>query len=248
MRILHVPSPNHDERRAAIDMLVFHYTGMASGAAALERLCDPAAKVSAHYLVHEDGSIVQLVAEDRRAWHAGVGAWQGDSDLNSCSVGIEIVNGGHDFPLPDGGLPPYPDQQTEAVIALARDIAARHAIPASRFVGHSDIAPARKTDPGEHFPWARLAGAGIGLWPAAVPAAGLGPPLGPGASGPAVAGMQSALARIGYGIVPDGHYDEGTASVVRAFQRHWEPACVTGTATAATRARMAAIAALAAEL
>lgn len=248
MRIISAPSPNHDERRAAVDMLVLHYTGMASGDAALARMRDPAAKVSAHYLVRETGDVVQLVDEARRAWHAGVGSWQGDTDLNSCSVGIEIVNGGHDFPAPDGSLPPYPDPQVEAVIALSRGIIERHDIPASRIVGHSDIAPSRKIDPGEHFPWPRLAEAGIGLWPGTALEPGETGVLKPGASGEAVREMQAALARIGYGIEPDGRYDAVTADVVRAFQRHWEPACVSGIATGLTCQLITQVAALAAEL
>ena len=152
-----VESPNFNARRHALDMLVLHYTGMESGEAALQRMCDPAAEVSAHYMVWEDGRITQLVQEDQRAWHAGVSRWQDDDDLNSRSIGIEIVNGGHDVPLPNGRLPPYPDAQIAAVIALSKDILSRHAIRPSRIVGHSDIAPARKIDPGEHFPWDRLA-------------------------------------------------------------------------------------------
>ena len=165
MEIIASPSPNFDDRKHKVDMLVLHYTGMDSGQAALDHMCNPAAKVSSHYMVWEDGRIDQLVAEDRRAWHAGVSTWQGDDDLNSRSIGIEIVNGGHDFPLPDGSLPPYPMAQIQALIELCQRILASHDIPDSRIVGHSDIAPARKQDPGEHFPWERLARAGIGLWP-----------------------------------------------------------------------------------
>ncbi|MDP1556502.1 MAG: N-acetylmuramoyl-L-alanine amidase, partial [Hyphomonas sp.] len=136
MRLEETPSPNHDERRHKVDLLVLHYTGMQSGQAALDRMRDPEAKVSAHYMVWEDGRIARLVEESRRAWHAGVSTWQGDDDLNSRSVGIEIVNGGHDFPLPDRQLPPYPDAQIEAVIELAGQIILRHAIPQVRIVGH----------------------------------------------------------------------------------------------------------------
>ena len=152
------PSPNHGERRGrGIDTLVLHYTGMTSGAAALARLRDPLSEVSAHYLVFEDGGIVQMVPEARRAWHAGAGSWKGDSDVNARSVGIEIVHPGH-----AGGLPPYPEVQISAVIALCRDIGARWPVPPERVLAHSDTAPGRKEDPGETFPWARLAAEGVG--------------------------------------------------------------------------------------
>src|SRR5690606_13476973 len=146
LAIIEQPSPNHDERPPgqAIDQLLLHYTGMRSGAAALERLGDPAAKASAHYLVEEDGRIFQLVSESRRAWHAGASCWQGASDINARSLGIEIVNPGHEF-----GYRPFPPQQMAAVKLLALDILARHPIPAARVLGHSDVAPLRKEDPGE---------------------------------------------------------------------------------------------------
>lgn len=155
------PSPNHDERRAeVVDMLVIHYTGMTDAQAALDRLRDPAAKVSAHYLIDEDGTVHALVHEARRAWHAGLGSWRGQGDVNSRSVGIELVNPGHEF-----GYRPFPEPQIDALIELAQLVLARHPIPARNVVGHSDIAPTRKTDPGELFPWARLKSYGIGLWP-----------------------------------------------------------------------------------
>ena len=216
------PSPNHGERRGggAPDMIVLHYTGMESAAAALARLCEPAAEVSAHYFVHEDGRIIQLVAEARRAWHAGESVWAGDADVNSRSIGIEIVNPGHEF-----GYPDFPDKQIEAVIALCRDIIARHSIRADRVLAHSDVAPLRKQDPGEKFPWPRLHRAGVGHWvkPAAI---AKGPALAPGERGEAVASLQSMLARYGYGIAVTGDYDEATAAVVAAFQRHFRPARV----------------------
>ena len=143
MKITLRPSPNFNERKGPLDMLVLHYTGMETGEAAIERLCDPEAGVSAHYVVRENGDILKLVDEDKRAWHAGVASWQGDEDLNSRSVGIEIVNGGHDWPGPDGSLPAYPDAQIEAVTELARGIIERWSIPQTRVVGHSDVAPAR---------------------------------------------------------------------------------------------------------
>ena len=186
------PSPNHDERKSAVDMIVLHYTGMMSGDAACERLCDPAAKVSSHYLVYEDGHTDQLVAEARRAWHAGLSSWQGVTDINSCSVGIEIVNPGHEY-----GYRDFPAAQIDAVIALCRDIVARHKIPAARVLAHSDIAPARKQDPGEKFPWDRLAAAGIGLWVAPSPFKE-GTALKLDDRGPQVAELQRALAAFGY--------------------------------------------------
>ena len=189
LTLLSTPSPNWDEREGhPIDLVVLHYTGMASGAGALRRLTDPdprrggyldelppawrngdpnesLGQVSAHYLVETDGRIFALVPEDKRAWHAGVSSWEGETNINQRSIGIEIVNGGHDWPGPDGALPAYTSAQIEAVIALVSEIAARHAIPPERVVGHSDVAPDRKRDPGEHFPWDRL-GCG-GAWPCA---------------------------------------------------------------------------------
>ena len=156
------PSPNQDDRDGAgIDMLVLHYTGMPSGAAAIDRLCDPAAKVSAHYTVDEDGTVYAHVPEARRAWHAGVSHWAGAANINSRSIGIELVNPGHEF-----GYRPFPEAQIAALTTLCHGILLRHPIPSWRVLGHSDVAPARKDDPGELFPWKRLAEAGIGLWPA----------------------------------------------------------------------------------
>lgn len=209
-------------------MLVLHYTGMASGEAALRRLCDPAAEVSAHYVVLEDGRVSQLVPEDRRAWHAGAGAWAGERDLNSCSIGIEIAHPGH-----AGGLPPYPAGQVAAVIRLARDIVARRAIPAWRVLGHSDVAPARKEDPGELFPWDTLHAAGIGHWVQPVAIAD-GPLLAAGDRGPPVERLQGTLAGYGYDCPATGLYDEATMSVVTAFQRHFRPERVDGIADRST--------------
>jgi len=223
-----VPSPNHNARTHAIDMIVLHYTAQ-TGADALARLCDPVAKVSSHYLVHEDGLIDQLVPEARRAWHAGVSSWEGERDINSRSIGIEIVNPGH-----DGGYPDFPEAQIDAVIALCRDIIARRPIRADRVVAHSDVAPARKQDPGEKFPWARLAAAGVGLWIEPTPVTE-GPALAPPAQGNDVAELQKMLARYGFGIVASGRYDSATADVVTAFQRHFRPARVDGIADASTR-------------
>src|SRR4030081_1654100 len=167
-----LPSPNHEARIgvARPDILLLHYTGMKSTQAALERLCDPGPRVSSHYLVFEDGRILQLVPEARRAYHAGAGSWEGASDVNSRSIGIEIGNQGHDF-----GCPEFPDVQIAAVIALCRDILARSSIAAARVLAHSDTAPDRKRDPGEAFPWRRLAEAGVGLPVGAEPIADGGP-------------------------------------------------------------------------
>jgi N-acetylmuramoyl-L-alanine amidase len=230
------PSPNFNARQHPLDMLVLHYTGMESAQAALDRLCDPTAEVSAHYVVLEDGGVVALVDEDQRAWHAGRSTWQGDTDLNSRSIGIEIVNGGHDVPLPDGTLPPYPEAQIAGLIALCTDILARHPIPATRIVGHSDIAPARKTDPGEHFPWERLALAGVGLWPPfreTPPTADLSPE--------GVAALQADLRAIGYGLEVSGTLDNATALTLRAFQRRFLPDTLSGEPDARTRARVAQV-------
>ena len=244
MEIIASPSPNFDERKHGIDMLVLHYTGMESGQAALDRMCDPAAKVSSHYMVWEDGRIDQLVAEDRRAWHAGVSSWQGDDDLNSRSIGIEIVNGGHDFPLPDGSLPPYSQPQIQALIGLCQKILATHDIPDSRIVGHSDIAPDRKQDPGEHFPWQRLARAGIGLWPD-IDGTGnqaiTGQGLEPGVHSAGVGRMKAMLADIGYAIDRSNTFDPACALVVAAFQRRWQPDRVTGTADLQTLRRIGTV-------
>jgi N-acetylmuramoyl-L-alanine amidase len=227
-----VPSPNHEPRRAAIDILLLHYTGMASTDEALERLTSMDARVSSHYLVRENGRIVQLVAETCRAFHAGVSSWEGTTDINSRSIGIEIANAGHDF-----GCPPFPEAQIAAVIALARDIVARHAVRADRVLAHSDVAPGRKRDPGELFPWPRLAAAGVGLWVTPRPVV-TGAALMQGDAGDAVRELQSALARYGYGIAVTGLFDEATRDVVAAFQRHFRPALVDGIADRSTLATL----------
>jgi N-acetylmuramoyl-L-alanine amidase len=187
---------------------------MPTAEGALMRLCDPAAEVSSHYLVFEDGRILQLVPEARRAWHAGAGRWKEDSDLNSCSIGIEIVNPGHDG-VRDGLLPPYPPAQIEAVIGLCADIIARHAIPPERILGHSDIAPGRKRDPGEHFPWGALHARGVGHWVAPAAIAG-GRFLSPGEAGQPVAALQAMLGLYGYPCPQTGLYDRDTEAVVAA--------------------------------
>jgi N-acetylmuramoyl-L-alanine amidase len=232
-----VPSPNHDARTTPIDILLLHYTGMKSAEDALARLTDPAAKVSSHYLVYEDGRIEQLVAEARRAWHAGVASWKGETDINSRSIGIEIVNPGHEF-----GYRDFPGAQIEAVIALCRDIVARHAIRPERVLAHSDVAPARKQDPGERFPWARLAAAGVGFWVKPDPIVE-GYTLRPDDLGEDVAELQRMLARLGYAAEVTGFYDKPTASLVTAFQRHFRPARVDGLADISTWGTLARLAA-----
>jgi len=227
-----VPSPNHSERKSAIDMIVLHYTGMKSGEEALARLTDPASHVSSHYLVDEDGRIDQLVPEAQRAWHAGLSSWRGITDINSCSIGIEIVNPGHDY-----GYRDFPAGQIDAVIGLCRDIVARRNIPAARVLAHSDVAPARKQDPGEKFPWDRLAAAGIGLWAEPSPLRE-GTTLKPDDRGPQVAELQRALARFGYAADITHLYDKPTAEIVTAFQRHFRPARVDGIADRSTFATL----------
>ncbi|MEO5866412.1 MAG: N-acetylmuramoyl-L-alanine amidase, partial [Sphingomonas sp.] len=152
MSMIDQPSPNFDDRLLPVSMIVLHYTGMQDARSAIDRLCDPAAKVSAHYVVDEDGSIHRLVGEDKRAWHAGRSRWRGVEDVNSASVGIEIVNPGHEF-----GYRPFAEEQIDALIPLVAEIKERHGITRGNVVGHSDVAPSRKQDPGELFPWARLA-------------------------------------------------------------------------------------------
>jgi N-acetylmuramoyl-L-alanine amidase len=234
MNVIEAPSPNFDPRTVPPSILVLHYTGMRTGEEAIARLRDPEAKVSAHYVVEEDGRIFTLVAEERRAWHAGVSFWRGRRNINGESIGIEIVNPGHEF-----GYRPFPEPQIAAVIELIGDIRTRWSIEDRDIVGHSDVAPARKDDPGELFPWRRLAEAGHGLW-AEAPAAP-GNPIGEGEEGAAVFALQAGLTRLGYDLPPSGRFDSDTAVVVRAFQRHWRPERVDGVADGETRARLIAL-------
>lgn len=228
--IREIASPNLSDRRgdAVVDILLLHYTGMASLERACDWLCDPRSEVSSHYLVARDGTVTRLVPEDKRAWHAGISYWAGARDVNSRSIGIEIENPGH-----DGGYPDFPDAQMEAVIALSADILSRHSIAPERVLAHSDVAPERKLDPGEKFDWRRLHEAGIGHW---VPPA----PVEPGEvlrtsdQGPAVRTLQKKLAAYGYGLDLSGWYDERTGAVVRAFQRHFRPERVDGVADRST--------------
>jgi N-acetylmuramoyl-L-alanine amidase len=232
--VIDCPSPNFDARPegAMIDILVLHYTGMRSAEEALARLCDPAAKVSAHYTIDRDGCVYRHVDESRRARHAGVSWWAGERDVNSRSIGIELVNPGHEF-----GYVPFPDAQIAALIDLAHDILARHPIPPRRVVGHSDVAPTRKTDPGELFPWQQLAENGIGVFPA--PAVAFPPPHAgevARASAPEGAHFAQMLAQFGYGVPPE--VDIPLATVVTAFQRHFRTEKIDGVVDAETEARL----------
>src|SRR3982074_2395167 len=229
-RAVAAPSPNLDARpmTTPVDILLLHYTGMETGAAAVARLCDPDAKVSAHYTVDEDGTIFSHVPEECRAGDAGFSYWAGARDINARSIGIEIVNPGHEF-----GYRSFPDVQIEAVIRLSQDIFSRHPIPPERVLGHSDVAPARKQDPGELFPWHSLANSGVGHWVHPAPIV-RGETLKLGTVGDDVRGMQEALKRYGYGIEVNGKYDGPTVEVVTAFQRHFRPAKVDGIADTST--------------
>jgi len=218
--MIETPSPNFDERRLPVSMLVLHYTGMADAASAITRLADPVAKVSCHYLVAEDGQIVRMVAEDKRAWHAGLSFWRGVTDVNSASVGIEIVNPGHEL-----GYRPFPDAQMRALLPLVAEIVRRHDIARANVVGHSDIAPARKRDPGELFEWDRLARIGLAL---PRPTRNLTDPHWTDA------GFLLALERFGYDV------RDGLAATV-AFQRRFRPELVDGTIDGESRAILLAL-------
>ena len=223
-------SPNIEPRREgrAADMLILHYTGMDSADAALDWLTREESKVSCHYLIDTDGIVTQLVPEAMRASHAGQSLWAGETDLNSCSIGIEIHNPGHDFDYPD-----FPDVQMQAVEALCVDILKRNAIPPDRVLAHSDVAPVRKRDPGEKFDWRRLARAGVGLAVEPMPP-GDDLALSLGDEGEQVAALQLTLQDFGYGVEPTGTYGRGLEQVVIAFQRHFRQARVDGRADAST--------------
>ena len=219
------PACNFEPRRGTgkPTMLLLHYTGVETAAKAVDWLTCRESRVSCHYAIDENGRITQMVPEGMRAWHAGEGVWQGDSDINSASIGIEVHNPGHEM-----GYPDFPEVQLEAVEALSRDIIARHGIRPERVLAHSDVAPIRKKDPGEKFPWARLARMGIGHWvePEPIGVAELG--MGPGVVGPLVADIQLLLRQYGYGLEATGVIDSKTEFVVTAFQCHFRPALVDG--------------------
>ncbi len=243
-------SPNFDARTRPIDLIVLHYTGMQNAEIALARLTDPEpvagdypgpwqspsvlsdavlSRVSAHYVVDEEGQVYALVPEEHRAWHAGASSWEGEGDVNARSIGIEIVNGGHDF-----GLPDFPDAQIEAVIALIQDIFTRWPqLDASRVVAHSDVAPERKADPGEKFPWKRLADAGVSIWPDRVER--------PASSDDVVSRVQLQLAAIGYDVKQTGFIDSQTRAALVAFQRRFRPSNIDGAADEETQALIAAL-------
>jgi N-acetylmuramoyl-L-alanine amidase len=249
LALIQHPSPNFDVRTRPIDLVVLHYTGMQDGETALKRLTDPApiagrypgpwqeesaapdaplTRVSVHYVVEEDGRIFQLVDENDRAWHAGLGSWEGEGDLNSRAIGIEIVNGGHDF-----GLPDFPGAQIEAVIALLKDILARWALAPARVVAHSDVAPERKADPGEKFPWKRLAEAGVSIWPKSIAPA-------PAREDP-IPILQERLQAFGYNVNASGVVDHDTKVALVAFQRRFRPDNVNGAADPETCAILAGL-------
>lgn len=249
-RYIQRPSPNFDARTRPIDLVVLHYTGMQDAEIALARLTDPApiagsypgpwqsddvesdaplSRVSAHYVVDEAGQIYSLVPEEHRAWHAGAASWEGDGDVNGRSIGIEIVNGGHDF-----GLPEFPDVQIDGVISLLRDIFARWpGLNAKRVVAHSDVAPGRKADPGERFPWKRLAEAGVSIWPQQA--------AGQLDNDDPVSEAQQELAFIGYGVKQTGFMDEITKAALIAFQRRFRPADAAGLLDEETRRLLIAV-------
>ena len=231
--VIDTPSPNCDERpgdAGPVDTLVLHYTGMVSAEAALARMTDARARVSAHWCIGEDGTLWRLVPEERRAWHAGVSEWRGLRSVNDRSVGIELVNPGHEH-----GYRPFPPLQMDALLDLARAIVARHPIEPRNVVAHSDIAPARRQDPGELFGWPRLAEAGIGLWPEEGEGSAQDrPALRQGDSGAAVRRQQERLRAVGYSLAADGDFGAATAAVVRAFQRHFRQTRVDGAIDAGT--------------
>ena len=219
------PSPNFEPRRGSgrPTILLLHYTGLGTAAQSIDWLTRTESRVSSHYVVDEAGAITQLVAEEMRAWHAGLAVWAGETDINSASIGIEVHNQGH-----EAGLPEFPEAQVRALEALCREIIARHDIRPERVLAHSDVAPTRKKDPGEKFPWARLARAGVGHWVAPEPVNWADPGLARDAAGPLVAAVQAKLAAYGYGIEPTGGFDPRTEFVVKAFQRHFRPERVDG--------------------
>jgi N-acetylmuramoyl-L-alanine amidase len=228
------PSPNHDERLdGPVDVLILHYTGMKTARDAIDRLRDPEARVSSHYVVDEDGAMFRLVPEARRAWHAGVSYWRGHTALNGRSIGIEIVNPGHEW-----GYRDFPALQMAAVCDLCLSILSRHPIPARNVVAHSDVAPDRKEDPGEKFRWEDLARNGVGLFPIGVPDLGTGDAI---RDAVRLRRVRAALGLIGYQIAPEGSLDPALSTVLRAFQRHWRPEAVTGQADAGTVARLEAL-------
>lgn len=225
-----MPSPNHGERVSGCgpDILVLHYTGMPDDDQALSWLCNERSQVSCHYFVHQDGQVLQLVPEARRAWHAGKSFWAGETDVNSRSIGIEIANAGH-----PGGLPAFPEAQIAAVVELCRNCVDRWSIAPERVLAHSDVAPIRKVDPGENFPWDELHRQGVGHWVEPAPVGG-GRFFQRGESGQPVEALQSMLSLYGYDVDVTGEFCDRTKGAVEAFQRHFRPARVDGIADIST--------------
>lgn len=248
LKITQHPSPNWNERPAfeasgapLIDTVILHYTGMQSAEAALAHMCSPAAQVSAHYCVNEDGTACELVHPDKRAWHAGVSSWQGRENLNHTSIGIELVNPGHEF-----GYRDFPARQIETLLELLEQLRVRYDIPAARYLGHSDVAPARKMDPGEKFPWQTLAEGGFGLWPQKdVIDAGRNDGTfvaKKGMIGADVASLNKILSLIGYSVFLGDSYTQSTQDALKAFQRHWRQSRVSGELDRGTQKVLDAIA------
>jgi N-acetylmuramoyl-L-alanine amidase len=220
IEIIDTPSPNFDERKLPITMIVLHYTGMQDAASAIDRLSDPKARVSAHYLIAEDGQIVRMVDESKRAWHAGRSYWRKVTDVNSASIGIEIVNPGHEF-----GYRPFPVAQIDALIPLMQQITLRYKITRGNVVGHSDVAPARKDDPGELFPWERLARLRLAL---PSPTKNLMDPHWTDG------GFLLALERFGYDVTDP-------LAAIRAFQRRFRPGNIDGIVDGECRSKLLAL-------
>lgn len=225
-----MPSPNHGERvnGCVPDILLLHYTGMSDDDQALSWLCNEQSQVSCHYFVHQDGRVLQLVPEARRAWHAGKSFWAGETDINSRSIGIEIANAGH-----PGGLPLFPEAQITAVVELCRNCVERWSIAPERVLAHSDVAPIRKVDPGENFPWGELYRQGVGHWVEPAPVGG-GRFFQRGESGQPIEALQSMLSLYGYDVDVTGEFCDRTKGAVEAFQRHFRPARVDGIADSST--------------
>ncbi len=222
-------SPNFSKRPPGfdIDLLLLHYTGMNTAEAAIDRLCDPESTVSAHYVIDEDGTVYSLVPEDATAWHAGVSCWQGKIGMNQRSVGIELVNPGH-----ENGYRAFPDIQMSALVDLAKGVLGRHPIPKRQVLAHSDVAPMRKQDPGELFDWKGLADKGIGLWPTLTDVEPIGG---------TVRDVQLGLRSLGYCVPVDGEDTEIYRAMIRAFQRHWRQNLVDGKADKDTRTMLSAV-------